>query len=137
ERGRSSMYLKGNKRFARSFEAALSYLEKIRLLCRARGIDFVVAMIPDEIQVNHDLEKAVREKFHADVDGSQWDISLPNRTLSSRLSQLGIDHIDLHDAFVAGSAHARLYKPRDTHWNIAGNRLAAGIIADHIQKYVK
>lgn len=134
ERGRSSMYVKGNKRFARSFDVALSYLEKIRVICRARDIDFVVALIPDELQINHELEKTVREKFHADIDGSQWDITLPNRTLSSRLTQLGINHIDLYDAFVAGSSQGRLYKPRDTHWNITGNRLAASLIADHLQK---
>jgi len=29
-----------------------------------------------------------------------------------------------------------LYRPRDSHWNIAGNRLAADIIGDHISHYL-
>jgi hypothetical protein len=131
------MYIKGNRRFGRSFEAAVSYLQKIQATCRARGVKLLVVLIPDELQINHELEKTVREKFHADVDGSQWDITLPNRTLSSRLNQLNIDQIDMYDAFIAGSAQERLYKPRDSHWNIAGNRLAAGLIAPRIEKYLK
>jgi hypothetical protein len=137
ERGRSGMYVKRNRRFGRSFEAAVSYLQKIQAACRARGIKLLVVLIPDELQINHELEKTVREKFHADVDGGQWDITLPNRTLSSRLNQLAIDHIDLYDAFIAGSAQGRLYKPRDSHWNIAGNRLASGLIAARVEKYLK
>ena len=137
ERGRSAKYLSGNNSFARSMDRALSYLEKIRLVCRARGIDLVVVLIPDELQINQELQKTVRKKFFPDLDASRWDSSLPNRALSSRLTQLGIDHIDLYDAFVASSSQIRLYKPRNTHWNIAGNRLAANLIADHLQKYLK
>ena len=137
ERSRSAKYLRGNSGFARSMDRALSYLDKIRLICRARGIDFVVVLIPDELQINRELQKIIRNKFFFDLDASLWDSGLPNRALSSRLTQLGIDHIDLYDAFVASGSQIRLYKPRDTHWNIAGNRLAAILIADHVQKYLK
>jgi hypothetical protein len=136
ERGRSAKYLRGNKSFARSMDRALSYLEKIRLVCRERGIDLVVVLIPDELQINQELQKTIRKKFFPDLDANQWESSLPNRALSSRLTQLGIDNIDLYDAFVASSSQIRLYKPRNTHWNIAGNRLAASLIADHLQKYL-
>lgn len=137
ERSRGAKYVRGNNGFARSMDRALSYLEKIRLICSARGIDFVVVLIPDELQINRELQKLIQNKFFPDLDASFWDSSLPNRALSGRLTQLGIDHIDLYDAFVATSSQTRLYKPRDTHWNIAGNRLAANLIADHLPKYLK
>jgi len=79
----------------------------------------------------------VCKKFHSDVDNSQWDITLPNRALASRLTRLGIETLDLYDSFVAASAQRRLYRQRDTHWNIAGNHLAASLIAAHIEKFVK
>lgn len=137
ESGRSAKYVKRNKRFARSFEISLSYLEKVQALCKARGINFVVVLIPDEMQINQELQKTVRKKFHSDVDNSQWDITLPNRALASRLTRLGIETLDLYDSFVAASAQRRLYRQRDTHWNIAGNHLAASLIAAHIEKFVK
>jgi hypothetical protein len=37
--------------------------------------------------------------------------------------------VDLLPAFRSAARTTRLYKPRDTHWNIAGNRLAAREIA--------
>lgn len=136
-KGRSAKYVKGNKRFIKSLDAALVSVEKIREVCRSQGIALVVVLIPDELQVNGELQKVVRRQFHAGVDAGQWDSSLPNRTLANRLAQLGIDHIDLYDAFAAASSQQRLYKPRDTHWNIAGNRLAASLIADQLKKYLK
>jgi hypothetical protein len=30
-----------------------------------------------------------------------------------------------------------LYKPNDTHWNIAGNKLAARILAEHLSKQLR
>jgi len=56
-----------------------------------------------------------------------FDFSLPNRRLSQMLTVLNINHLDLYHAFLQ-AAEKRLYKPNDTHWNIAGNQLAASIM---------
>jgi fructose-1,6-bisphosphatase/inositol monophosphatase family enzyme len=40
-------------------------------------------------------------------------------------------------ALAATGAQKRLYKPRDTHWNIAGNQLAANVIGVHLEKFAK
>jgi hypothetical protein len=56
--------------------------------------------------------------------------------LSRELGQRGIRSLDLLPAFRNSSA-ARLYKPRDSHWNIAGNRLAAEAIAPEIARYLR
>jgi hypothetical protein len=52
--------------------------------------------------------------------------------LRARLEELGIDYIDLLAEFSIHSLHERLYKKNDTHWNIAGNALAARLISQHL-----
>jgi hypothetical protein len=137
EAGRSKKFIRGDKRSARSVDIAFAYLEKIHELCKARGIKLVVVLIPDELQINQDLQRSVREKFHQRVDPSDWDITLPNRAMAGRLSRSAIDYIDLYDSFIVASAKMALYKPRNTHWNIAGNQLAARVITPHIEKLLK
>jgi hypothetical protein len=134
---RSKKYIKGYKRFSRSVDVAMTYLEKIQALCKQRGAQLVVVLIPDELQINRDLQKAVRAKFHSHAADNDWDTALPNRTLMTRLNKVGIDTIDLYDSFVAVGARKSLYKPRDTHWNIAGNQLAADVISAHLDKLAK
>jgi hypothetical protein len=137
ESGRSKMYVRGDRRFNRSVDTAMTYLEKIQALCKERKIRLAVVLIPDELQINRDLEKTIHAKFHSEVPDSGWDITLPNHTLAARLTKAGIDNIDLYDSFRAAGAQKRVYKPRDTHWNIAGNQLAANVIGAHIEQVVK
>jgi hypothetical protein len=40
--------------------------------------------------------------------------------------------LDLLDGFASASTRVSLYKPNDTHWNIAGNKLAAEIIENSL-----
>jgi hypothetical protein len=56
----------------------------------------------------------------------------PNTALAARLQEAGIDHIDLCARFAEEGATKALYKPRDTHWNIAGNALAAQMLAGRL-----
>jgi hypothetical protein len=55
------------------------------------------------------------------------DFDQPNRLLTDALRAAGVRVLDLLPAFRSGAE--RLYKPQDTHWNLAGNRLAAATIA--------
>jgi SGNH hydrolase-like domain, acetyltransferase AlgX len=137
ENGRSKMYVRGYRRFDKSVDTAMTYLEKIRALCKERKIRLVVVLIPDELQINRDLEKTIHTKFHSEVADSDWDITLPNRTLAARLTKSGIDNIDLYDSFRGVGVQKRLYKPRDSHWDIAGNQLAANVIGAYIEPFVK
>jgi hypothetical protein len=62
------------------------------------------------------------------------DYLQPNRILGERLDALSVPFLDLYPAFSRAAPAEHLYKPRDTHWIIAGNRLAAentaGFLAD-------
>jgi len=38
-----------------------------------------------------------------------------------------VAYVDLLPSFADAAAHGRVYKPQDTHWNVAGNRAAASV----------
>ena len=76
-------------------------------------------------------------RFRGKPFADDWNFKLNSyRTLSNRLNSLKIQNIDLYDYFV-GIRGEQLYRPRDTHWNIAGNQLAANIIQEYIRGYVR
>ena len=134
EYSRSLIYLVDNKSFFEKLDNALYYLKQIRNICKKHGIKLVVAIIPDELQINQDLLREVKEAYYPNIERDKWDITLPNRILSNELNKLSIDNIDLYEYFANSSQ--QLYRSRDTHWNIAGNQLATNIIQEHIREYL-
>jgi hypothetical protein len=133
---RSFIYLPGNKTFLKALNNAVYYLSLINDICKKKGIDFVVVIAPDEFQVNQALQQDVIKSFYLNHPKPNWDITQPNKMLIDRLDKLRIPYIDLFPDFQKKSAE-RLYRPRDTHWNIAGNQLAANIIDEHIMSAIK
>ncbi len=133
---RSSIYLTDDNRFNEQLEFSLYCLKQIRNICQKLDIELVVVIFPDELQINKELQTKVKDTYYPDLDQRKWDITLPNRMLSERLKSLGINHLDLYEYFADISSQA-LYKPMDSHLNIAGNQLAANIIQQYIQKYFK
>ncbi len=108
----------------REVEVSLGYLRQIQRICESRRIHLVVAVLPDELQ----LYAPVQREFLADApgaDGAPRDLSLPNRLLDAGLESAHVDHLDLLPAMLEAARTTALYKPNDTHWNIAGNALAA------------
>ena len=65
------------------------------------------------------------------MEEGTWNTRLPNEKLTAELEELKIDYIDLYKSFTERTTE-QLYRPRDTHWNIAGNNLAANIIQDYL-----
>ena len=49
--------------------------------------------------------------------------------MAAALAAHGVSFFDLLPSFKREAATTRLYKPQDTHWNIAGNALAASTLA--------
>jgi hypothetical protein len=127
---RSCIYQKGNKEFEESVDKAVRYLSLINAICKKKNIEFVVVIAPDEFQISKTVRQDVIEAFYANKPKPKWDIALPNKTLIDNLDNLGIKYIDLYPYFQEASG--RLYRVRDTHWNIAGNALAAKVIQDQI-----
>jgi hypothetical protein len=82
EKARSSVYLKYNTHFLSLLDDALYYLTQIKDLCKKRNIEFVVILIPDELQINDVLQAEIRKTYSPELDKDQWDITLPNTILA-------------------------------------------------------
>jgi hypothetical protein len=115
-----------------TFPLAQVHLAQIKSICDAHGMDLMVVLIPDEMQV----DPALQAEVVAASGGAagEFDFERPNRRLREDLERRGVRYVDLLPGFQAAGRQRRLYRPRDTHWNIAGNRLAAGLIRDALRR---
>ncbi|MBI2195164.1 MAG: SGNH/GDSL hydrolase family protein [Planctomycetes bacterium] len=104
-----------------------TYLDEIHRECSQRRIPLALAILPDEFQV--DAEERQKVLAHWGQDESGVDLEAPGRILVDYASAQGLLWIDLLSAFQGAREKTSLYIPRDTHWNPAGNRLAAEQIA--------
>ncbi len=135
EYNRSFIYQMNNKRFPEKLNDTLFYLNKISDICKKHDLQLVVVIIPGELQIHQELLGNIKEAY-PELKNKKLDLTLPNRKLSNKLYELGIDHIDLYEYFLERS-NQQLYRVRDSHWNIEGNQLAANIIQKYIQKYFR
>ncbi len=114
------------------FDRAVRQLLEIRDRCARRGVALKVVIIPDELQVDPALQRKVLRALRGSP--GDYDFRLPNRHLAGKLAEHGIDHLDLTEAFADATRKDRLYKPNDTHWNVAGNALASERIAQWLRQ---
>jgi SGNH hydrolase-like domain, acetyltransferase AlgX len=119
-----------NRAFEARVATALSYISEMKRLCDDRNIGLTIVLIPDEVQVSRPLQTQVIAE--SGLSPGSFDFALPNRLLRARLEELKVDYIDLLTEFSARSLNERLYRPNDSHWNIAGNALAARLIWQHV-----
>ena len=129
EKNRSLIYMK-REPLKKAFADAIGYLARIKELCDSSKIELRIIIIPDELQVNAVLQSKVLKALNASSD--ELDFALPNRFLSEQLHVHRIGYFDLLDNFSSASAQMNLYKPNNSHWNIAGNKLAADILARYM-----
>ncbi|HKS42921.1 MAG TPA: SGNH/GDSL hydrolase family protein [Blastocatellia bacterium] len=132
ENERSEIYRKQNESFESDFAEAMSYLEKIKQRCAERNINFAVVLIPDEVQINKTLQARVMQIKAFNANPDEFDFALPNKLIAARLKEKEIKFVDLLDDFARQSNQTALYKIQDTHWNIAGNKLAAELIQKNL-----
>jgi hypothetical protein len=128
ERERAGVFHQKDGVLDASFPAVQQHLARMKQICDARGLDLLVVLIPDVMQV----DPALRAQVVASFTGSpaDFDFERPNRRLREDLERRGVRYLDLLAPFTAATRDRRLYRPRDSHWNIAGNRLAADLIRD-------
>ena len=128
---RAKIYVVGWEPGPRALDAVLEAMQEIAEICTRRGIDLTVVLIPEETQLDTGLQRDLAAAYKQYREGTM-DYRLPNRVLTEGLNERGIEVLDLLPFFEEASESTVLYKPRDTHWNIAGNRLAADVIASHL-----
>ena len=98
----------------------------MRDLARQDGFGLVVAIIPDETQVDPDLQRLVRGA----TPGRVLDFDLPQATLTRLCREDGIPVVDLLPVFRSAVLRGTpVYLEQTTHWNPAGQRLAAETVA--------
>jgi lysophospholipase L1-like esterase len=108
----------------KKWQRALAHLAAIVRECRQRQVPLAVVLIPDEFQVNPAvLAQAVSD---TGIAPAAVDVPLPQRRLRAAFAQHGVPCLDLLEHF-AGVPDT--YAPNDTHWNVAGNQLAAARLA--------
>jgi hypothetical protein len=126
EHGRARIFDPQFPHFRTMLNRSVKALSRMNEIAAARGIQFVVVLVPDEMQVDDGLQAKVRRRFGP--AGGSFDFALPNRELVGELARSGIQTIDLLDDFRSAEPTRRLYRLNDSHWNIAGNDLAASVI---------
>jgi hypothetical protein len=124
---RSWVYARNSDRLPPAVSRVAGQLLEMRDRARRAGADFVVAIVPDEVQVNDGLRAEVLRASGRRPD--EFDFDQPNARIATALAGEGVAVLDLLPAFREAGRQERLYKPQDTHWNLAGNRLAAATIA--------
>lgn len=129
---RSILFYKENGRFEDDLVTTMDYLKRIQEICDSRNIKLAVAIIPDETQVNTALQAQVVSSLNGQLEN--YDFDIPNRQLTKELDRANIAYVDLLDTFRSETKNRLLYKLNDTHWNIAGNELAAVEIRKFLNK---
>jgi hypothetical protein len=119
-------------RFQNNINYILQSISEMDGLLKSRNMRFIVAIYPDEFQVDRNLLGTIFGKFG--LSPENYDTNLAQTVLKSFLKSKGIPYIDLLDVFKAEGEQRSLYLLRNTHWNGAGNQLAADILYLEIVK---
>ncbi len=137
ERRRSYIYIEDIGYLPKRIKTSLHYLEQIHSICGRRDIATLIIIIPDILQLDPGLQRDVERAYKKEIMiGQELDLTRPNEMLTEGLDRMGLAYIDLYEPFLKASRKQALYIPHDSHWNIAGNRLAAKLIAEGITKIV-
>ena len=107
-----------------------SILEMQKLL-KSRNIEFVVAIYPDEYQVNDKLLNEIFAQYD-DLKRESYNLTCQQEILSKFLEVNNIPYIDMLERFKTEQNNRTLYLLREPHWNSAGNLLAANILFNHL-----
>ncbi|NER01852.1 MAG: hypothetical protein F6K17_03980 [Okeania sp. SIO3C4] len=108
-------------------------ISEMQALLESRNIKFVVAIYPDEYQVNDELLNDIFAEYD-DLKRESYNLTCQQEILRKYLEANGIPYIDMLDRFRREQKNRALYLLREPHWNSAGNLLAADILFDYLVK---
>lgn len=131
---RLNNYDPSSRRLDAGYEQAQSFFEAVGRL-QSDGVWVLVALAPDQLQVDAALRDATL--LQEGREAGEFDFELPNRRLFELRDALAphVPMIDLLPAFACAETDDPLYRLRDTHWSVAGNRLAGEVIAEAMRWY--
>lgn len=138
ERGRLEFFNLSRLRDG-SYQPRIDYIlqsiAEMNALLNSRNIKLVVAVYPDEFQINEKLLRAVLDKYK--LRRENYDLNPGQNMLKPFLDSKGIPLIDFTDRYRAEEKKQDLYLLRNTHWNSAGNQLAADILFADLSKRIE
>jgi hypothetical protein len=125
-----------NQRFQRNVNYILRSIDEIDALLKLRNAKFIVAIYPDEFQIDKPLFDKIVDKFK--LPQKDYDLRLGQKILKDFLESKSINYIDMYERFASEAERgADLYLLRDTHWNSTGNQLAADILFENLTNYLE
>lgn len=110
----------------------LDSISEMNAILTARNIKFIVAIYPDEYQVNDDLLNQLQSTFYLNLD--DYDMTCQQNILIEYLESNNIPYIDLTPRFRVEQQNRHLYLFQEPHWNSHGNQLAKDILFEHLVK---
>ncbi|MEA5499300.1 alginate O-acetyltransferase AlgX-related protein [Limnoraphis robusta] len=110
----------------------LNSVSEMNQILKDQNIQFIVAIYPDEFQVNPKLFNQVIEEF--ELNPNKYQINCMQDILKQHLEAQNIPYIDFLDRFKTEQQKQHLYLLQEPHWNSAGNQLAAEILFENLRK---
>lgn len=107
-----------------AWENTKNAIMTFKKLLDSKSIDFILIILPDQFQSDNKLQKQLFQNFK-DLKFEEFDFDLPQKKLKEFCSANSIRYIDVLPEFKEKSETEELYLPRDTHFNVKGNKLCA------------
>ena len=134
EKKRSWMFDKKNSKLLKQQWGECSgIILKMKDWCDRRKVKLVIAILPEQFQVDQALRDAVLTKYKH-IAAENLDLSYPNNLIVDFCRTHDINCLDMLEQFQEQGKTRQLYMLRDSHWNEAGNRLAADLISEYLEK---
>jgi hypothetical protein len=113
-----------------AYRGAVSALQQISDEARAASVRLIVALAPDEMQVDPAVAASVLS--HYKLNAADFDFDLPSRRLTESLGTRRDEVIDLTPALREAARSAPVYLEMNTHWNERGNDAAAAYLSTRV-----
>ncbi|MCP4205313.1 MAG: hypothetical protein GY769_25665 [bacterium] len=128
------LHILNREQFELEFERVSRVLLGIRENVTRTGADFLLMIIPSEFQVDPEVALAGAQRRSTPL--SDYDLDLPQELLTSFCEESGMACLDLLPSFRRVGQSQKLYRLRNTHWNIEGNALAVDRLVDWARAHV-
>lgn len=120
------------ERFGVNISHVFESVAEMNELLKSRAIKFMVAIYPDEFQVSAPHFDSLVARFN--LSKEDYDLGLAQNLLKTFLESKQIPYLDMLDRFRTEEKQHELYYFRNTHWNDAGNKLAAQILYEYLNQ---
>jgi hypothetical protein len=117
--------------FRDRWKDTLEVLDTLRSdVAATTGRPLIIVLYPSQAQIYPALFEETKQKikkFAPAVDLDDFDAAFPNEIVLNFCRRAGLVCEDITSALLSAARESMdpLYKPRDTHWNVRGNRVAA------------